>query len=201
MPASSIRFSISVKGYTLVEMMIALALSAIVILTIFTYANICLRIFGSQERVVSAQQSARAALDLMVRDIRMAGYDPKASFHGPSQGIGILSATESMLQFTADLNADRVDNEGLENLTYFFDPATGRLRLKEGGKAYPQTFIEHVSALKFEYRNAGGAPALELRDIATVLVTLTVEEKDQKGKTLKRKLSTSVNCRNLRMLR
>ena len=199
MPARSIRFSKYRYGFTLVEMVIALALSSIVILTIFSYANTCMRIFGKQERVANAQQGVRAALDLMVRDIRMAGYDPKAAFHGPSPGIEILEATENMLQFTADLNADQVDNQGLENLTYFFESNTGRLRLKEGGDAYPQTFIDHVSELKFEYRDAKGGPVAELSDIATIIVTLTVEEINQKGVPVRRTLSTSVNCRNLRM--
>lgn len=187
------------SGFTLVEMMIALALSAIAVLAVFTYSSMSLRTFGNQERVANVQQSVRAALDMMVRDIRMAGYDPSAFSSGPSSGIGILAASENMLQFTVDLNADNVDNKGLENLTYFFESATNRLRFKEGGKAYPQTFVDHVSALKFEYLNANGGPAIELREIAAVIVTLTVEEKNQKGDMVRRTLSTRVNCRNLRM--
>ena len=142
--------------------MVALSMATLFIYAIMTIAEISARSYHAQERVSDAQQSLRAALDLMVRDIRMAGYDPMAMTHGPTAGIGILTATDTRLQFSMDLNADRADNGGLENLTYFYDPVGKRLRQKEGGAAYPQTFIENVSALRFSYFNADGEPAHDL---------------------------------------
>jgi type IV pilus assembly protein PilW len=178
---------------------VALTTATILILATLAIASISMQTYGTQERVADAQQGVRAALDLMVRDIRMAGYDPMALSNGPTAGIGILAAADTKLQFSADLNADRVDNGGLENLTYFYDAANKRLRQKEGGKAYPQTFIENVSALKFSYLDAGGDPAAGLDDIVTVVVTLTVEDRYHKDATFQRTLSSRINCRNLRM--
>lgn len=192
-------FSGSKKGYTLVELMVALAMAAIFIVCTLTIVDMSMQSYSVQERVSEAQQSVRAALDLMVRDIRMAGYDPMAVSGGPTAGIGILAADETMLQFSSDLNADQVDNGGIENLTYFYDAGSKRLRQKEGGKAYPQTFIENVSALKFSYFNADGDPPSGLDDIAMVMVTLTVEGAYRKGDTFQRSLTTWINCRNLRM--
>jgi type IV pilus assembly protein PilW len=186
-------------GFTLIELLVALALAAIFLLATMSIANMSIRSYGDQERVSDAQQSVRAALDLMVRDIRMAGYDPMAISHGPTTGIGILAATETMLQFSADLNADRADSGGSENLTYFYDAGSKRLRQKEGGKAYPQTFIEKVSDLKFSYLDANGGPPAGLGDIAVVVVALTVQNRYQKGGTFERTLTTRINCRNLRM--
>lgn len=197
-------------GFTLIELLVALALAAIFLLATMSIANISIRSYGDQERVSDAQQSVRAALDLMVRDIRMAGYDPMAMSHGPTTGIGILTATETKLQFSADLNADQVDSGGTENLTYFYEAETKRLRqkegpkaypqtLKEGGEAYPQTFIENVSELKFSYLDANGGPPAGLGDIAVVVVALTVQNRYQKGGTFERTLTTRINCRNLRM--
>lgn len=196
------------KAFTLVELLVALAVASILSLTILSIADMSIRTYGDQERVSEAQQSVRAALDLMVRDIRMAGYDPMAISHGPSKGIGILAATDTKLQFSSDLNADRLDSGGIENLTYFYDAETKRLRQKEGDKktnqqkikkTYPQTFIEDVSALKFNYYDAQGEPAEGLDDIVMVVVTLTVENRYQKGVSFKRTLSTRINCRNLRI--
>jgi type IV pilus assembly protein PilW len=198
-------------GFTLVELLVALALAAIFLLATMSIANMSIRSYGDQERVSDAQQSVRAALDLMVRDIRMAGYDPMAMSHGPTTGIGILTATETKLQFSADLNADQVDSGGTENLTYFYEAETKRLRQKEGpkahpktfkkegGKPYPQTFIENVSDLKFSYLDANGGPPAGLEDIAVVVVALTVQNRYQKGGTFERTLTTRINCRNLRM--
>jgi len=63
------------SGYTLVELMVALAVTGILL------AAVCLA-FGSQQKTLTEQgmmvdilQSTRAALSLMQHDIRMAGYD------------------------------------------------------------------------------------------------------------------------------
>jgi type IV pilus assembly protein PilW len=195
-------------AFTLVEVLVALAVASIFILATLSIADMSIRTYGDQERVADAQQSVRAALDLMVRDIRMAGYDPMAISHGPTKGIGILAASDTNLQFSSDLNADGLDNGGIENLTYFYDAETKRLRQKEGDKktcpqtfkkTYPQTFIEDVSALKFSYYDAQGEPAEGLGDIVMVVVTLTVQNRYQKGGSFERTLSTRINCRNLRM--
>ena len=40
---------------------------------VFTIQN---KTFANQEQIVEMQQNARAAMDMMNREIRMAGYDP-----------------------------------------------------------------------------------------------------------------------------
>jgi type IV pilus assembly protein PilW len=201
------------SGFTLVEVLVALALANICVMVALAVANVSNQSYRAQERVSDAQQGVRAALDLMVRDIRMAGYDPMALSNDPSPGIGILVATDSVLQFSADLNADRMDSGGIENLTYFYEPETKRLRQKEGqpyqiegglrkkkgGEPSAQTFIENVSSLKFTYLDAQGDPPSELGDIAAVVVTLCVQDHFKKGVAFERSLTTRVNCRNLRM--
>lgn len=195
------------SGFTLIEVLVALALANIFMMAVLTIANVSTQSYRAQERVADAQQSVRAALDLMVRDIRMAGYDPMALSKEPSPGIGILVATDTVLQFSADLNADRMDSGGIENLTYFYEPETKRLRQKEGdkpypqggGKTHPQTFIENVSALKFNYLDARGDPTSDLEDIAAVIVTLSVQDIFKKGVAFERSLTTRINCRNLHL--
>lgn len=179
--------------------MVTLAVSGVLMMTTLTIADMSIQSYSAQESVVDAQQNVRAALDLMVRDIRMAGYDPMAITNGPTEGIGIIAATDTMLQFSADLNADQKDNGGIENLTYFFDRGNKRLRQKEGGRAYPQTFIENVSALTFRYFDAGGDQTTHPADIVMVEVALTVENLGNKGRRFRRKLTTWINCRNLRL--
>lgn len=187
------------RAFSSVELMVALGMATIFITATLTIADMSIVTYGAQERVSEAQQSVRAALDLMVRDVRMAGYDPMAVNAGPTKDIGILAASETSLQFSADLNADQVNNVGLEDLTYYYDADNKRLRQKKGGKAYPQTFIENVSAMKFSYYDANGDPTERLDDIVTVEVTLTVEDRYHKDVTFQRTLTTHINCRNLRM--
>jgi prepilin-type N-terminal cleavage/methylation domain-containing protein len=62
------------QGFTLVELLVVLAIVSIVmggIYTVFIRSN---RVYISQEEVVAAQQEARSALDILGREIRMAGF-------------------------------------------------------------------------------------------------------------------------------
>jgi type IV pilus assembly protein PilW len=186
-------------GFTLVELLVALAVASIFIVATLTIADVSIHTYSTQERVAEAQQSLRAALDLMARDIRMAGYDPMSFSYGPTTGIGIIAASNTLLQFSADLNADRIDNGGVENMTYFYDAHSNRLRQEEGGRAYPQTFIENVSEMRFDYFDANGDPTANLEQIVTVVVTLSVEYKDDRGDAFERSGTARINCRNLRM--
>ena len=66
--------SLHCQGFTLVELLVVLAIVGIVmggIYAVFVRSN---RVYISQEEVVAAQQEARSALDILGREIRMAGF-------------------------------------------------------------------------------------------------------------------------------
>jgi len=66
--------SLHCQGFTLVELLVVLAIVSIVmggIYSVFIRSN---RVYISQEEVVAAQQEARSALDILGREIRMAGF-------------------------------------------------------------------------------------------------------------------------------
>ena len=66
--------SLRCRGFTLVELLVVLAIVSIVmggIYSVFVHSN---RVYISQEEVVAAQQEARSALDMLGREIRMAGF-------------------------------------------------------------------------------------------------------------------------------
>lgn len=64
------------RGFTLVELMIAMAIAGIVSAAILMAFNSQQKTQVSQQLVVEMQQDLRAALYLMQQDIRMAGHDP-----------------------------------------------------------------------------------------------------------------------------
>ncbi len=43
---------------------------------------------------------------MMEREIRMAGYDPTAKIDPPGADAGIVTATATLITFTADLDGD-----------------------------------------------------------------------------------------------
>jgi len=62
------------KGFSLVEMLIAMVIALVVIGGVYRTFTVQQKTFVVQEQVSEAQQSVRAVMDLIARDIRMAGF-------------------------------------------------------------------------------------------------------------------------------
>lgn len=69
-PACTLR-----SGFTLIELMIAMAIAGLVLTAVYAAFGSQLRTHVGQQMSVEIQQSSRAAFTLMQHDIRMAGYD------------------------------------------------------------------------------------------------------------------------------
>jgi prepilin-type N-terminal cleavage/methylation domain-containing protein len=67
------------SGLTLLELMVAMAISIVVMAAIYQVYQSQQKAYVNQQMVVEMQQNARSALSLMKREIRMAGYKPAAS--------------------------------------------------------------------------------------------------------------------------
>jgi prepilin-type N-terminal cleavage/methylation domain-containing protein len=63
-------------GFTLIELMIAMVIGLIVMVVIYSMYRSHQRAQVTQQLVVDMQQNGRAAVALMTREIRMAGYNP-----------------------------------------------------------------------------------------------------------------------------
>ena len=62
------------KGFTLVELMVALVLSFILVGAIYGTFTSQQKSYTVQDQIAEAQQNARMAMNVLMRDIRMAGY-------------------------------------------------------------------------------------------------------------------------------
>ncbi len=92
-------FSSKSRGFTLVELLVAMALSSIILGIIYATYQAQLKSQMTQQQVVEMQQNARAAMFALEREIRLAGYDPTES--GVPQ---ITSAQTGSITFTMDIN-------------------------------------------------------------------------------------------------
>jgi type IV pilus assembly protein PilW len=89
------------NGFTLIEILIALAITGVVMAGIYsTYAS-QQKAYIAQEQVAAMQQNLRAAMYYMVREIRMAGCDPTET-----SDAGIVVANKNSIQFTLDIDDD-----------------------------------------------------------------------------------------------
>jgi type IV pilus assembly protein PilW len=67
------------RGMTLVELLVALVIASVITAGAYKVVISQAKAYNAQEQVVEFQQSIRIAMDQMVNDIRMAGYDNDSS--------------------------------------------------------------------------------------------------------------------------
>jgi type IV pilus assembly protein PilW len=166
------------RGFTLVELMVAVAISGIVAAVISSAYISQRRTSIAQEQVVEMQQNIRAGLDILERDIRMAGYDPTKNVPTPKN---IISATINTVQISSDLNSDEDIIDTGENLTYSLYIASDGIqklgRNDNTGGLGNQAVAESIDALEFYYTLTNGtqttAPtAAQLNDIRAVQISI-----------------------------
>ena len=92
-------------GFTLTELIVAMAMAVIVMGALYSTFKSQQDSYVNQEVVAEMQQNLRAALYMMARDIRIAGYDPSEV-----ADAGIVSAGPNSINFTFDIN-DGIDND------------------------------------------------------------------------------------------
>jgi len=195
-------FGTDSRGFTIIEVLITMALAGVVMGAIYTIFISSNRSYRTQDSVADAQQRVRVGIDFVAHDIRMAGLDPL------SVGAGIENATGTNLRLTADIDVNGVIDTPLnqERITYDYDSASRTLRRKlyEGTASETawQPLIDDVSAMSFSYLGAGGAAiaapvsAANLDNIQAVVIAMTCQGRDGQGRAFTRRLTTQVNLRN-----
>jgi len=177
-------------GFTLVEVLIAMTISLVVITALYSAFTLQYKHINVQEQVAEMQQSARTAMDRMIKDIRMAGYNPTQALTSPA--IGIINAAADSIQFTLDVTnaagagipeGDTLDMN--ENITFGIYSAGDIQRLGRKGTAGGnyQSMAEHVQSILFTYYDSTGnilaAPVSTPSQIRRIKVTLTVRTAKQ----------------------
>ncbi|MGH7352905.1 MAG: PilW family protein, partial [Candidatus Methylomirabilales bacterium] len=92
------RFAADLRGFTLIEILIALSTFLIVLFAIYTSFESSQATYAAGEQRADIQQSARIAMEMMSADLRLAGY----GFPTGAGAITVASSTD--ISFWADLN-------------------------------------------------------------------------------------------------
>ena len=152
------------KGFSLLEMIAAMAAGMVVMVSIYTAYINHQRSHVTQQLVVEMQQNARAAMNLMKREIRMAGYDPVATdgvnndatggIDDETSGAAMINAEDDNISFSADISYNGlIDNLANEEITYWLDGTT--LRRQDKGQSGPpsggQIIAYDIEAVAFAY--------------------------------------------------
>lgn len=192
------------KGFTLVELLVGMAIFSIISLVITLQFSEGSRITTEQSSASRAQQNLRIARVMMSQDIRLAGLDPVRSFR-----FGFEEATSTKFRVTADINMNGdIDDFDSERVTYNIRPGTRDLikTLYEGTVAVNTgTLLDRIdpAVSGFVYLDEAGnnlgdpVPIANLEDIRVVVIDLAVEELAGRTGTVTRNSTGRVLCRNL----
>jgi type IV pilus assembly protein PilW len=89
----------SEKGFTLVEILVAMVISLFVLAALVGNFIMQHNTYRQQAEVTEMQEYVRAGIEMMTRELLMAGYDPTGG-----AGAGILYADLDSIRFAADLD-------------------------------------------------------------------------------------------------
>jgi len=76
MRISNFNLKMREKGFTLIELIMALAIGLVIMAAVYASVNMAQRSSTSVTRKVTTQQDVRAVLDIMAMEIRMASFNP-----------------------------------------------------------------------------------------------------------------------------
>jgi type IV pilus assembly protein PilW len=136
------------------------------------------RFYNAQEQVNEMQQNARAAVDLMTREIKLAGYKPRGteSFTGVSYSTTELRIRANLNGYLSDAQGGNatINDSSDEHVVYTFDSATKQIKRAYGVVgATPEVIANNIESLTFGYLDSGGSTTTTQANIRQVSLNIT----------------------------
>ncbi len=152
-------------GFTLVEILISLSVFLLVLLAVYELFDSSRATYSSGQTRVDVQQNARAAVDEMVRELRMAGYFPENFASPPANPLltnPIQVATNTGLAIYGEADGDGSSRYFL----YCLNGTTLRRRRSNTATASAYTcpsgsadiLAENITGFQFTYLDASNTP-------------------------------------------
>lgn len=214
------------RGFTLLELLIAIAIFGIVVGLIIDEYSAQTGQSITQQQAVEIQQTARASMYLISNKLKMAGFDPQGNNDAgiTAAGDGINGSLD--FSYYVDFGEDGINNNPpdtsideagewgtgftLQTLSYAFNDSDGDgdndIEMNDNSGGY-NLLAENISTLDFTYFDQDNnsitipIPPATLEDIRTIQITITAttdsNERDQSNGNNLRTITTIVKCRNL----
>lgn len=147
------------RGVTLVELLVALVIAAITLAGVYRVFISQTRSYAVQDQVVEVQQSVRSAMDIILRDLRMAGFDddnPNALVY--TVPIAITTVGTNTIAVNFEYYNRTLNQYELHRVTYAVNGSsqlTRTLNVTAAVAPVPnpstEVLLDNVSALTFTY--------------------------------------------------
>ena len=208
------------RGVTLIELLVTLVICSIVVAGIYRVFIAQSKAYTVQDQVAEVQQTVRSAMDILLRDLRMAGYDDDS----PNSPIAITTpivypVVDSSITVSYAYYDSGTAQYQKYTVQYWRDAPTSRLyRLLTvndvAAAGNPEVLLENVDAFNLTYgvdENEDGAmdgawvSAANVGALKVVAVTVTITGRPEKAdanddrfkNVTPRTLVTAVSLRNL----
>jgi type IV pilus assembly protein PilW len=177
-------------GFTLIEMMVAITLGMVVIAGATGTFIAQTRQNAAEEQISQMHQNVRGALDLMVREIQMAKYDPKkcdlptcnpavtafpALVYGVTYSASQLEIKSDVLPLSNDGDGTIDTSSGsVEDIIYVL--ANNQITRKLGSSGPAEIVADNITSFNFNYYDANGSAVTSLANsglIRKVSITIT----------------------------
>jgi prepilin-type N-terminal cleavage/methylation domain-containing protein len=142
------------RGLTLVELLVGMVLGLVAAAAMTALLRSGLAAWERAGAHAEVETEVAAAIDQVTRDLRLAGYDPRAA------GIAGLTITEAArLELTADLDGNgAIDTDSEERIGYRVATSSSSLQRVVGRQSLPILTDVAASGLRFTYFDAAGNP-------------------------------------------
>jgi len=202
---TGVNMKINKKGFTAIELLVSLAIMSIALTSIYSMYMSFIRTCTKEGVKIRVQQNVRSGLDMMIRDIRLAGLDPDGT-----GDFGIVAVTSQRIQFTADRDmdgelddadaTDGIDAPDMEHMAYEYD-GSGELKMvlykANGNLETDEIMAENVTDLTFTYFDSNDDTTSNLDEIRSVDIQMTIQKSSGQDGQVSRTLVKRVKCRNL----
>jgi type IV pilus assembly protein PilW len=161
----------NIEGFTLVELLVSMGLGMVILAAVTTTFMSQTKIYNAQEQANEMQQNARGVLDIITRELKMAGYKPNA---GTFNGV-TYSTTQLMVQADLDSSgAISTDSTANEQITYAYDSANQRIT-RAVGTGGAQILADNITAFTFSYLDGTGTATTVSANIRQVSINITAK--------------------------
>lgn len=155
------------SGFTLIEILISMGLGMVIMGALANTFVIQQKSYDVQRQISEATQMARAAMDMLIREVRAAGYDPEGT------GFTGIPYSATQLQLFSDIDGSGDTGQSNENITYKYYDETDQIKRRTGNGGF-QPFAENVWDFEFQYLDNNRSTTTTATEIRQIRITLAV---------------------------